>query len=352
MRVFITGASGFIGGHVAEALARDHEVLALSRSMHSAESARERGATPVMGTLGAVTVENLEGVDAIVHCAAFVSEWGTREEFWAANVIGTRQLLEVARRAGVKRFVHVSSEAVLFAGQDLVDVDETHPYPERQRFLYSETKAEAERLVLAASAPDFTTLAVRPRFVWGPRDQTVLPTILRMAQDGRFAWVDGGRSRTSTTHVANLVHAVELALTRGRGGQAYFVADEGERTVREFLSRLAATRGVTLPARSMPGKVARALAAVAEGAWRLLRLGGQPPLTRFTAAMLSSNITVRTDKARAELGYAPVISVDQGIAELSAEHERAEQAGQPAPPAPSAPIPPPAHARAADAVAM
>ena len=225
MRVFITGASGFIGGHVAEVLSRDHEVLALSRSAHGAESARERGATPVMGSLGAVAVKDLEGVDAIVHCAAFVSEWGTREEFWAANVAGTRQLIEAAQRAGVKRFVHVSTEAVLFAGQDLIDVDETHPYPERQRFLYSETKAEAERLVLAANGPNFTTIAVRPRFVWGPRDQTVLPTLLRMAQDGRFVWIDGGRARTSTTHVANLVHAVKLALAHDKGGQAYFVAD-------------------------------------------------------------------------------------------------------------------------------
>src|SRR5690606_25217020 len=125
--------------------------------------------------------------------------------------------------------------------------------------LYSETKAEAERLVLAANAADFTTISLRPRFVWGPRDQTVLPTILRMAQDGRFTWIDGGRSRTSTTHVANLVHGVKLALERGQGGQAYFLADDGERTIREFLSRLAATRGVTLPARSIPGKVARAI---------------------------------------------------------------------------------------------
>jgi hypothetical protein len=127
--------------------------------------------------------------------------------------------------------------------------------------------------------------------------------------------------------VANLVYGVQRALAHGQGGQAYFLADDGERTIHELLSRLAATRGVTLPARSIPGKVARAIAAVAEGAWRLLRLGGQPPLTRFTAAMLSSNVTVRTDKARAELGWAPVITVEQGIAELSAEHERAEQAG-------------------------
>jgi nucleoside-diphosphate-sugar epimerase len=357
MRVFITGASGFIGGQVTESLTARHEVLALSRSAASAELARSRGARPILGSLGAVDAADLAGVDAVIHCAAFVEEWGTREQFWEANVTGTRQLLEVARRAGVARFIHVSTEAVLFDGHDLVDVDETQPYPQRHRFLYSETKAEAERLVLAANAPGFTTIALRPRFVWGPGDQTVLPAILRMAREGRFAWIDGGGVRTSTTHVANFVHGVSLALERGQGGHAYFIADDGERTLREVLTRLAATQGVTLPGRSLPGKVARALAAVTEGAWRLLRLERQPPLTRFTAAMLSSNVTVRTDKARAELGYAPVITVDEGIAGLSREHERSAQgdAGAEAPEAPEArdakPAAPPA-GKQAHAVAV
>jgi nucleoside-diphosphate-sugar epimerase len=328
MRIFITGVSGFVGGHVAEALAADHDVRALSRSAQSADIALRRGATPVMGSLGQVAVADLEGVDAVVHCAAFVEEWGTREQFWSTNVDGTRQLLDVAKRAGVKRFIHISTEAMLFDGHDLVDVDETHPAPQRQRFLYSETKAESERLVLEANAPGFTTLALRPRFIWGPRDETVLPTILRMAREGRFAWIDGGRARTSTTHIANLVHAVALSLERGQGGQAYFIADDGERTMREMLTRLAATQGVTLPTRSIPGKLARVLAAMTEGAWQLLRRASPPPLTRFTAAMMSSNVTVRTAKARAELGYEPVISVDEGLAGLSREHARTAQQGE------------------------
>ena len=112
-------------------------------------------------------------------------------------------------------------------------------------------------------APDLVTLSIRPRLVWGPRDATVLPALLRMARAGSFAWIDGGQAHTSTTHVHNLVHAVTLALHRGKPGSAYFVTDDGQRP-REFLSALAASQGVTLPTRSLPGWVARPLSSVVE----------------------------------------------------------------------------------------
>jgi hypothetical protein len=318
MRIFVTGASGFIGGHLTEALSRHHEVLAMARSDRSAAAVARFGARPVRAELGAVRPEDLAGVDAIVHAAAFVEEWGTREQFWQANVEGTSQLLAAAKRAGVKRFVHVGTEAALFDGHDLVNVDETRPYPARQRYLYSETKAEAERRVLAASGPAMAAISVRPRFVWGPRDTSVLPAVLRMAKAGSFAWIDGGAHRTSTTHVANLVHALDLALVKGRGGEAYFVADDGERTVREFLSSLAATQGVDLGTRSVPALVARPAARLIEGVWRLFGVRKAPPMTRFAVDMMACSVTVSTAKARAELGYRPVISVEDGLREMTA----------------------------------
>jgi nucleoside-diphosphate-sugar epimerase len=319
MRVFVSGGSGFVGGHLIEGLVgRGHEVHALARSARAAEAVEARGARAARGELGAVGAGLLRGADAVVHCAAFVEEWGTREQFWRANVEGTANLLAAAREAGVARFVHVGTEAALFAGRDLEGVDEAAPYPARHRYLYSETKAEAERRVLAASAPGFATISVRPRFVWGPRDTSVLPTILRMAEAGSFSWLDGGRARTSTTHVDNLVHALALALTRGEPGRAYFVADEGERTLREFLTALAQTQGVDLGARSVPAAVARPLARLVEGAWRLFGVKRAPPLTRFAIDMMSSTVTVRTDRARAELGYEPVIGVGEGLRRLAA----------------------------------
>lgn len=317
MQIFLTGGSGFIGGHTIEALVRDgHDVRALARSDRAAGQVRALGATPVRGELGAVTPDMLAGADAVIHAAAFVEAWGTREQFWRGNVEGTRDMLDAARAAGVPRFLHVGTEAALFAGADLLAVDETAPYPQRHRYLYSETKAEAERLVLQANSPAFTTLSLRPRLVWGPRDTSVLPTILQMARAGNFAWIGGGQARTSTTHVANLVHALTLALTRGAGGRAYFIADDGERTQREFLTDLAATHGADLGARTLPAWLARPLARAVEGAWRLLGLRRPPPLTRFAVDMMACSVTVDTTRARQELGYAPVISVTAGLAAM------------------------------------
>lgn len=319
MRVFVTGGSGFVGGHLVEALvAAGHEVLALARSTTSEDRVRAYGATPVRGDLGKMSAADLTGVDAVVHAAAFVEEWGTRQQFWDANVVGTERLLGAARAAGVRRFVHVGTEAALFEGRDLVDVDETAPYPRVHRYLYSETKAEAEARVLAASSGDFTTVSIRPRLVWGPRDATVLPTVLAMAREGRFAWLDGGQARTSTTHVENLVAALILALTNGRGGRAYFVADDGTRTMRAFLEAAAAAHGVTLGSRSIPSAVVRPLAAAVEGAWRRLGVRRPPPLTRFAIDMMSSTVTVRTDRARADLGWSPVITFEEGMRRLAA----------------------------------
>ena len=315
MRVFLTGASGFVGGAAVPAFrAAGHEVLAMARSEASAAKVRALGATPVACSLGSVPPEALAGIDVVVHAAAYVEEWGTREQFWEANVTGTQQLLDAARAAGVGRFVHVSSEAVLFAGEDLIDVDESAPYPTRHRYLYSESKAEAERRVRAAQAPGFATLVLRPRLVWGPGDATVLPALRRMVAEGGYFWLDGGRRPTSTVHIQNVAHALTLALTRGQPGGVYFIADDCTTTIREFLSAYAAQGGVALPDRSLPGWLARGAAAAREGLWRLVGAKRPPPMTAFPVAMMSRTITVRTDRAKAELGYVPVIRREEGLA--------------------------------------
>lgn len=252
----------------------------------------------------------------VIHAAAEVAEWASWDAYWSGNVTATDRVLAAAQAAAVPRLVFVGTEAVVFDGSDLVDADESAPYALHRRFAYGATKAEAERRVLAANRPGFTTLSIRPRLVWGPDDTTVLAAVVRAAEQGRFAWIGGGAARTSTTHVANLVHALVLALDRGTGGEAYFVADDGTRTYRELFTALAATRGVTLPDRSVPAWLARPLSRVVEWSWGALGLSSTPPLTAMPVHMLSATMTLRTDKARRELGWAPVVTVDEGLRAL------------------------------------
>jgi nucleoside-diphosphate-sugar epimerase len=137
-----------------------------------------------------------------------------------------------------------------------------------------------------------------------------------MVRSGRFAWIGGGRHRTSTTHVDNAVHGLLLAAERGAGGGVYFVTDGKPVVFREFVTRLLATQGVTPPDRSLPAGVARAVAATGETAWRLLPLPGRPPLTRLAVWVSALETTIDITRARTELGYEPVRTIDQGLEEL------------------------------------
>jgi nucleoside-diphosphate-sugar epimerase len=316
---FVTGGSGFIGGALIRRLVADGwTVRALARSDASAETVRERGAEPVRGDLDDVgaMAAGAAGCEVAFHCAAHLGDWGRREDFERGNVQGTRNALAAARQAGVRRFVHVGTEAALLAGQPLVEVDERAPLRFDSPALYSSTKARAEEAVIAANQNGLETVVVRPRFVWGRGDTTLLPVMTEMVRSGRFAWIGGGRHRTSTAHVDNVVHGLLLAAERGARGGVYFVTDGEPVVFRDFVTRLLATQGVEPPNRSLPVGVARAAAAVGETAWRVLPLPGRPPVTRFAVWVSALETTIDITRARTELGYEPVRTIDQGLEEL------------------------------------
>lgn len=313
MNLFITGASGFVGEAATRILSKKHTVYAMSRSEKTDAVIQAAGGTPVRSELNAVDPQSLRGIDVVIHSAAYVEQWGPFSDFWKVNVEGTEQLLEAARKAGVKRFVFIGTEAALFYGQPMIDIDESYPYPKSSPFPYSRTKAEAEKRVLDANSPAMPTVSIRPRLIWGPGDKTVLPVLLKMVADGAFSWIDRGNASTNTTHIHNLVHAIELALNKGQGGQAYFVTDDEVFKFRNFLTSLLATQNVVPPDRSIPGWLARSIAYLLETVWKFFGIKNEPPLTRFGANIMSRDCTIRIDNAKRDLGYRPIVSVREGL---------------------------------------
>jgi nucleoside-diphosphate-sugar epimerase len=319
--VFVTGGSGFIGGRLIERLvAEGRAVHALARSSAAAERVRSLGAEPVAGDLANVAAMRAgdDGCEWAIHSAAHLGDWGRPEDFERGNVEGTANALQACADAGVSRFVHVGTEAALMAGQPLVNIDETAPLRPDSPALYSSTKARAEQLVRAGGRDGFETVVVRPRFVWGRGDTTLLPVIVEMVKSGRFAWIGGGNHLTSIAHVDNVVEGLILAASKGAPGEVYFVTDGEPVVFREFIARLLATQGVPAPTRSVPVALGSVVSSVGERAWRTLPLPGQPPLTRFTFWVSSQECTIRIDKAREQLGYRSVKSVEDGLSELAA----------------------------------
>jgi nucleoside-diphosphate-sugar epimerase len=296
-QVFVTGGSGFIGQVLVRRLLDEgNAVRVLVRSEASAATVSALGAAPVRGELTdpATWRDEVVGSEVVFHLAAETDIAADRERHERGSVRGTRAAVDAARHAQVPRFIHCGSEAALLAGDPLVEIDETAPLRPDSEAAYCAAKAAAEKIVLGANAPDFATVSIRPRFVWGP-NSILTDGLVAAAKAGQFAWVEGGRHTTDITFVDNAVEGLLLGWHRGRPGQAYFVTDQHRVILREFLETLFDIHRVDTPITDLDAETAAREVPV-PARWFL----GQP-------------CTLRTSKAVAELGYEPIVSHAAGL---------------------------------------
>ncbi|HEY8208541.1 MAG TPA: NAD-dependent epimerase/dehydratase family protein [Myxococcaceae bacterium] len=321
MQTFVTGGSGFVGRRLIRVLReKGHEVRALARSDAAVQAVRAAGAEEVRGELSdaAAMREGMTGCQWVFHSAALAKAWGPRKDFVEANVRGTENVLEASLAAGVKRLVHISTEAVLVGSGPIVNADENRPLPKYPIGNYSITKGMAERQVLAGNCPERETVVVRPRFIWGKDDTTVLAEMIKAVKDGRFAWISGGRYLTSTCHVRNVVEGCLLAAEKGKPREVYFLTDGEPVEFRAFVTQMLGTQGVSPGNRSVPRPIISAVSFVTEAIWTFLRARKPPPITRSELKLIGEAVTVNDRKARVELGYRPVVSIEEGLKEMSA----------------------------------
>jgi nucleoside-diphosphate-sugar epimerase len=345
--VFVTGGTGLVGSHVIEeALRRGHRVRALVRPTSDTRWLDAWGVEKVPGDLEDADAlrQGVAGADWVLNCAAKVGDWGELDDFRRLNVDALRRLLDVATEAGVGRFVHVSSLGV-YEGRDHFGTDETTPPAMQSLDAYTRSKTEAEMLVLSyrrADPPPLDALPyvreqlakspipaerraldvaiVRPGFIYGERDRTVLPKLVTALRRGVFVYFGSGEQVLNCVYVKNLVRAIFLAAERPEAvGHVYNITDGARVTKRQFVGRVAELAGLKPPRRRIPRRLAYILAVLMERRAHRKKATEPPLINKARYKFLGLNLDYSIAKARRELGYEPPYTTEQGLEAAMAE---------------------------------
>ena len=313
----VTGGTGFVGSHVADALVGRGTVRCLVRPSSDTAHLRGIGAELVEGDLTdpAALAKAVSGVDAVIHCAAKVGDWGAVEEFRRVNVGGLRALLDAVRGRPLRRFVQVSSLGV-YAARHHYGTDEAEPLPEHHIDGYTQSKVECEALALDECRKHGTPVTVvRPGFIYGPRDRTVLPRLAKRLAKRDILYISQGKHALNTTHVANLVDAILLALDKPQAvGEVFNVTDGEFVSKRRFFEAIADGLSLPRPKGSIPLWLAKILAGWRERKFRRQNRPHPPRITQASVKFAGLNLDFATGKARTVLGYDPKVGFDEGMA--------------------------------------
>jgi len=318
MRALVTGGGGFLGkAIVRQLLDRGDEVTILARSSYPEVEAMGANAVQLDITSTDGLQEACQGMDVVFHVAALAGVWGPREKYFNINVEGTRNMLQAAKAAGVPKFIQTSSPSAVWSGKDKINVTEADcPYPTTFLTDYPESKAESEKLALAANCDSMAVCVLRPHLIWGPGDPHLIPRILDRYD--RLKIIGDGKTIVGICYVENGAHAHILAadaLSPGsdNAGKAYFITDIESINLWEWLNEVLVRLGKKPITSKIPASVAYGAGAVMEVLWKLFSISGEPFMTRFVARQLSSSHSYDLSGAINDFAYQEKVDPKEGF---------------------------------------
>jgi 2-alkyl-3-oxoalkanoate reductase len=316
MLCFVTGATGFIGGRLVEALLEEgHEVRALVRDPAAAEQLRRPGVELVRGDLGhaAGLAGAVAGARRVFHCAGLVGDWLRTDDAQRINVEGTRALMSASAAVGVERVVYLSSLSVYGLGHHF-GTDESAPLRYSGE-AYIDSKIDAERMVrVYAGRVGPEVVILRPGFVYGPGDRRFLPKLLDALARNQFVYIGDGSKLLNLSYVDDVARGMLLAASEPAAtGQAYNLTDGTETSLRDFVEVLCGELGISAPTKRIPPPVAWAACRGAEALARARRAQEAPRLSRGRMRFLYYNQHYSGTRAARELGYEPAFTYREGL---------------------------------------
>lgn len=316
MKNLITGATGFVGSHIAKKLKDNGEdVIALARKS-SDTSFLEQSEIEIR--YGSVTdpsslYQATKGIDRIFHVAALTDEWIPKNITYEVNVEGTENILQASMENKVERFFFVSSLAVLGCKNHYnTAVDAEYL---KAGDPYIDSKIESEKLVRKFAEFGLATTILRPGFMYGPHDRRFMKRVLEKLQHGSFKFVGDGKNMLNLNYVGNFADAVVLSSeTEQSIGKIYNISnDDKTLDMQTFVFKVADTWGYDRPTGHIPLEIAKLATNIMEGSARLLRKKEPPLLTKTRLKFLTLNLEFDISAAKEDFGFENKVNIDQGL---------------------------------------
>ncbi len=321
MKILVTGATGFLGKRIAQGLLEDksYEVFGTGRNEKNLKELETLGVKTFKGDLdnSEFVAEIGKDIDIIVHSAALSSPWGRYEEFYTANVISTKNIIDSAKKNNIKRIVNISTPSIYFDYNDRFDIKEDF-LPSRFVNFYAQTKYEAEKLILQAYKDGLETLSLRPRAIIGGGDTTIMPRILKAQNEGKLKIIGTGNNIVDVSSVANVVSAVILSINANKEalGQNYNITNGKPIKLWDLIEKVLEKLDLKMSRQKIPFEVGYGIAKLLETKAKFSKDYKEPVLTCYGIGILAKSMTMNIDKAKKLLGYIPHQTTDETIDEF------------------------------------